>query len=142
MSSPGRAPWRPGDIPAVLVLNVLALVGVGACWFGSAQEVRFHDTLYWLQGAIVASVVAAVGNGVFLLAGMHRLRARRRALVEEWPRVPASRPAVREVAVVTAPRMTTYHRPTCLLVLGKQVRSGSASALARRHLAPCGMCRP
>ena len=54
-------PWRPGDTPAVLTLNVLAAVGVVVCWVGSATEIRFHDSLYWLQGAIVAGIAVVVG---------------------------------------------------------------------------------
>jgi hypothetical protein len=134
-------PWRPGDTPAVLALNVLAAAGVAACWFGSAREIHFHDTLYWLQGAIVAVIVAGVGDGLWLLAGMRRIRERRRVLIETWPRQPVVASTAEE-AVVTAPRMTTYHRPGCLLVLGKKVRSGSSGALAARQLTPCGMCRP
>jgi hypothetical protein len=135
-------PWKPGDTPAVLTLNAVAAVGVLVCWIGSATEVRFHDTLYWLQGAIVAALVASVGNGLWLVAGMRQLRARRRVLIETWPRQPAPTASVQEPDVVTAERMTTYHRPSCLLVAGKALRSGTRSALERRQKRPCGMCQP
>jgi hypothetical protein len=135
-------PWKPGDTPAVLTLNALAAVSVLVCWIGSATEVRFHDTLYWLQGAIVAALVASVANGLWLLAGMRQLRARRRLLIETWPRQPASVASTREPDVVTAERMTTYHRPSCLLVSGKALRSGTRAALEGRHKRPCGMCQP
>lgn len=135
-------PWKPGDTPAVLTLNALAAVGVVVCWVGSATEVRFHDTLYWLQGAIVAALVASVANGLWLVAGMRQLRARRRLLIETWPRASATVATTRELEVVTAERMTTYHRPSCLLVAGKALRSGTRAALERRHKRPCGMCQP
>src|SRR4051794_4282881 len=135
-------PWRPGDTPAVLTLNALAAVGVVVCWIGSATELRFHDTLYWLQGAIVAVLIASVANGLWLVAGMRQLRARRRVLIETWPRQASSPAKVREPEVVTAERMTTYHRPSCLLVAGKALRSGTRSALERRQKQPCGMCQP
>lgn len=139
--SQGTQLWQPGDTPAVLTVNALALVGVGVCWFGSAQEVRFHDTLYWLQGAIVAALVASVANGLWLMAAMRQVRARRRALIESWPRQALSSVS-QEPAVVTAARMTTYHRPSCLLVAGKALRSGTRSALERGQKRPCGMCQP
>ena len=134
--------WQPGDTPAVLALNALAAVGVVVCWVGSATEVRFHDTLYWLQGAIVAALVASVANGLWLVAGMRQLRARRRVLIETWPRVSSPVATTREPEVVTAERMTTYHRPSCLLVAGKAPRSGTRAALERTHKRPCGMCQP
>jgi len=100
--STGTQPWRPGDTPAVVTLNALAAVGVGVCWIGSATEIRFHDSLYWLQGAIVAALLASVANGLWLVAGMRQLRARRRALVEEWPRQPVSSLSAQQQDVVTA----------------------------------------
>ena len=143
MTRPARnQPWQPGDTPAVLSLNALAAVGVVVCWIGSATEVRFHDSLYWLQGAIVAVLVASVANGLWLVAGMRQLRARRRVLIETWPRQQPSSASPLEPRVVTVDRMTTYHRPSCLLVAGKALRSGTRAALERTHKRPCGMCQP
>jgi hypothetical protein len=140
--APRTKPWKPGDTPAVLTLNALAAMGVLVCWIGSATEVRFHDTLYWLQGAIVAALVASVANGLWLVAGMRQLRARRRVLIETWPRASSPAAITRELEVVTAERMTTYHRPNCLLVAGKALRTGTRSALERTKKRPCGMCQP
>jgi hypothetical protein len=144
VAAPSRpGPWIYGDRLAVLTLNVLAVVAVFVCWVGSATEVAFRDSLLWLQGAIVAVVVASVADAVWLLAGMRALRERRRALVLQWPAAAPGRVArSREDApdLVTGERMTAFHRPSCLLVRAKEVRQGSRRDFERERLTPCGMC--
>ena len=136
--------WTKGDLLAAGTVNALAFLGVLVCWIGSATEVRWHPGLYWLQGAIVAAVVAAVADASWLLSGMRQLRQRRRLLAQCWPAVTARVATTQDPlpggTFVTADRMTTYHKPSCLLVRGKQVREYSRDALGAQD--PCGMCAP
>ncbi|MFN2536657.1 MAG: hypothetical protein ABR549_00715 [Mycobacteriales bacterium] len=133
----GSSLWALGDRLAVATLNGLALLAVFGCWIGSATEVRFHDTLYWLQGGIVAVVVASVADALWLLAGLRQLRAGRRELARRWPAAATPRiPTQQHRTYVTTDRMTTYHDPKCLLVKGKSVREPSK----KDTRVPCGMC--
>jgi hypothetical protein len=150
MTSPARSPakewgpWAAGDVFAPAMVNGLALLGLIVTWWGAASEAHWHSGLFWLQGAIVAAVVASVANATFLLKGLRQLRERRRALVLCWPTLLerwSNGPRVATEGVfVTAPRMTTYHLPSCLLMQGKPLREDGRHDFERNAYSACGMC--
>jgi hypothetical protein len=138
-------PWIVGDRYAVVTVNVLAVIVVAACWLGVATEVHWRTELYWLQGAIVAAVVAAIADATWLLTGMRQLRGRRRQLVDFVPQLvgvaaPTVTTALSVGPLVTADRMSTYHARSCPLVQGKDVYEGPVEYMQRHGRYACGMC--
>lgn len=141
--TPTRAhgPWRLADHAALCSLNLVCAAGLLTCWIGAALRVHWHPQVRWLEGAIVAAVVAAAADSLWLLTAMKRIRERRielRLRIEGLP-ITESRNVDLE-AYVTAVRMTTYHLPSCVLVNGKRVRTASRVELERSHRGPCRMC--
>jgi hypothetical protein len=152
-------PWRHGDL---ILLSALATIGfwtIVAAWVGASGSTKVSTETIWLGAAIVAAVVAGFGNGLWLLAAHRAVRLRQRALTElaltMLPPDPAGSRAVQEIEVpvaavtfpsaselVSAPRMTHFHRPDCQLVAGKPVTARPERQHRRAGRTPCRICRP
>jgi hypothetical protein len=132
------------DHAGVVAVNVLCAVAVLACWVGAAVHETWHPQLKWVEGAIVAAVVASVADGLWLLQGMRQLRARRREVVvlgALWARPPAPPSTGDPTTYVAAPRMTVYHDPGCLMSARKaNLSAATAEEHARAGRTPCRMC--
>jgi hypothetical protein len=147
MRDPAR-PWHLGDRLAIGFLSLVGLGGIALSWWRVAGAADWSTQLAWVDVGVTALIVAAVADAGWLMAGQRALRRRKRALIRRIENAIADT-AMEEVAedaagglVCTAPRMTTYHRPDCLLVQGKPVHRGpiaEANAAGRR---PCRMCTP
>ncbi|MEW6471480.1 MAG: hypothetical protein AB1679_04340 [Actinomycetota bacterium] len=131
---------RPARVWLVVVTasaaGLLAVAAIGA----GAQD-RLDRQLAWLNLAIVASIVSAGAQLLFLLhgwrsvAGLRRVVVdRRRAAREDWVVYEPARPN----DLITVPGTPWWHRPSCLLVGDKPtVPAGRGSAQV-----PCPVCRP
>jgi hypothetical protein len=136
----GAGLWGRRDLVVLVMLYLIGAIGLVVAWRGSAAEANWRDDAKWLVTATGGVSLAGLGLMVWLVAGKLRIaaaqRAVRRGLVER--REERSVSAVVPVAeTVTAPAMRRYHRPTCLLMVGK-----AAVAADPALLKPCGVCEP
>lgn len=152
--APARAagppvPWRPAEAIWTTALNIVGAVVVFVGWLGVSGTARLSHQYGWTSVAVVGLVIAALGNGLWLLGGRRAVGVRRRRLLADPPRgavdvtsaaVATSPPA--DDRLVTAPAMTRYHRPGCILVRGKDVRPYEPARRGAPAARPCGMCRP
>ena len=151
MSSHARAsaPWHIGDRLSVLFLGLIGLGGIVFSWWMVAGTAETATQQRWIDVGVVALLLATVGDVVYLLAGRRSVRTRQRSLALRITRLAdagllADGDAAESGtgAVVTAPRMSRYHRGDCLLVRGKAVSRGTVAENERAGRRPCGVCTP
>ena len=143
--------WRAR---ARLALGAGWLVGglvVASGWWGVSGEATVGHQFHWLALAVIGVLVCLAAGAAWLFAGMRAVGGRIRAVVP----VPSEvRRPVRELRVVSdaaglpadtlvaAAGMRYFHRPSCTLARGKNVRPAERAEHAREGRAPCGVCRP
>jgi len=144
--STGDAPWTTHDLSALVVRLGLGIAVATVAWAGAAGSVDVGTQVRWADVSVAGVIIAGVGEAVFLVAGMRRVRARQDALVD---RALPVRPTLAidtvepDVALAMAtPLMTKYHRPTCPLVTGKPVSGASVDEQRSAGRAPCRVCEP
>jgi len=135
-------PWQPADHFAVIGTNLIGAVATLVCWIAAARQVRWQSQLSWLDGALTAVITVAVADVVWLISGMHRIRARRRLVVEGAGAAKVGEPTETTSAAgfVTSERMTLYHDPQCLLVQGKRTRPVIENEIRSADRQACRMC--
>lgn len=140
---------------------VLVAIGVAAMtigWIGISREVYpARQIPYLVSGGIFGLAMVFIGGVLIGLQDMRRhigRISRLERLVEDLHGVLLSRPDVPDAGttsptngspdtVAVLPTGTSYHRPDCALVTGKdEVRRVPAEAAERDGLAPCGLCEP
>ena len=142
----GAAPWGRRDLAVWALLTLAGCALLLVAWNGASNEVRFEDTMVWLQLSIWGVVVALLGDTFWFLAGRRSVRRLRRSLLEATR--PTTRPATAQAAAaagglaVAATGMKHYHRPGCQLAQGKAVDPAAVADHQSAGRVPCGMCRP
>lgn len=144
-------PWTRSHLTWLAAVQVLAGAVLTGAWFGASDELVFTRQIPHLDLAVVGTMVAGVVNVLWIAQGRSAVRRRKAAFLRRVALVlPATVPggetsepsadAMPTTAVVSAVRMTRYHRPDCPLVDGKEVQPLTAPEAADRR--PCGLCRP
>lgn len=162
-------PWTSDQFVWLLAMNTVGVTFVFTGWWIASGMGSAHDQLGWLDLSVLGLVVAGGANAWWLARG-RRVVSLGRAAVLPWPpdarsaHVSAdtgpgsnghsphptspypSNGARRRLSgvdgLVAGTRMSRYHRSSCLLVAGKQVRVGSRAEHERAGLAPCEVCAP
>jgi hypothetical protein len=151
MSSHARAsaPWHTGNRLSVLFLSLIGLGGIVFSWWMVAGTAETATQQRWIDVGVVALLLATVGDVVYLLAGRSSVRTRERSLALRMARLAdagllgdGDAAESGTGAVVTAPRMSRYHRSDCLLVRGKAVSRGTVAENESAGRRPCGVCMP
>jgi hypothetical protein len=142
--SPPSLPWRRGELLSAYGLVVGGAVLVLAAWWAASGTVRVSTQIAWLNVGAVGVVMAGCGVAIDLLTGRCAVGERRRRLL---PDLRATEPTVSlelidQDVLVTAARMTRYHRTSCPAVAGKPVRQAGEAVHQAAGLSPCGLCRP
>jgi hypothetical protein len=138
------SPWARRQFGALVGLNGAGLLLLVVAWHVTAHQALLGKQLGWLSVGVVAVLVAAAADVRWLAAGRHALLVRRREVLADQPAVAASSP--RSVTSTTdwvqVPGGTRAHRPGCLLIVGKDVRTVQPARLrkAGRRLRPCEVC--
>lgn len=133
------------DHASVLLVNAVGAAGLLCCWVGSATQTTWHTELPWLDGAITAAIVVVVSDAIWLMGGMKQVRSLRRDLILRVGTMTALpiRPAGPSTSrYVSAPRMSFYHEPSCLMVGNKPLTSVSAEEADSEGLRRCPVCLP
>jgi hypothetical protein len=134
----------PAERAARLVLtNVVSLLVLVAAAYEAHGAETTRVALAWFNAGLVALMVAAVTDGLWVLSGRRAVVLARVAVLPGPVTAPTrSREPATPSALVAGPRMTRYHRPSCPLVSGKTVRIQSKDAHERAGRRPCDTCEP
>lgn len=138
-------PWESSDAVALFAFQAVGIGMVLAAWYGSSVTTGPFDQVVWLIVGVLGSIVSAFGGLVWLLNGRRRVGERFWLVAGA---IPTGRPAELRSAQgdtglpVAIDGTSTYHRPSCLLVVGKTTRSMSESEHRGAGRAPCRMCSP
>lgn len=133
------------DHASVLLVNAIGAAGVLWCWVGSATQTTWHTELPWLDGAITAAIVVVVSDAIWLVGGMKQVKSLRRDVTLRagaMTALPVRRAGLATSRYVSAPRMSFYHEPSCLMVRNKPATSVSAEDAEVRGLRRCPVCMP
>jgi hypothetical protein len=143
------APWHAGNQLSLAFLSLLGLGGIVLSWWKVAGTAETVTQQGWVDVGVVALLLAATGDALFLLNGRRAVRTRQRALALRMAARTGGAAETDGVSadsvadmVVTAPRMSRYHRSDCLLVQGKTVSRGSVAENRLAGRCPCGVCTP
>jgi hypothetical protein len=143
------APWHAGNHLSLAFLSLLGLGGIVLSWWMVGGTAETATQQGWIDVGVVALLVAATGDALYLLNGRRAVHRGQRALALRLAALADGNAAADEVSpdsfagmVVTAPRMSRYHRSDCLLVRGKTVSRGSVAENRLAGRRPCGVCTP
>lgn len=141
-NGPPANPWRPGDVASMLVLNLVAAILIIAGFVmarSTADPGRVQIATNIASGGLL---VALAGNLVWLFGVLREVTGLRRSVLGVPPASPDRTPDIRAAPeqLVAGPSMTRYHRESCILVRGKEVKTASLSAHRRAGRLPCGVC--
>jgi hypothetical protein len=165
-------PWNPDHLVGLLVADGIGLVLVFVGWWEASGLGTAHSQLAWLNLSVIGLVAAGGANGWWLARGRRVVTLARAAVLPDPPEVGLSFPAGLAVSNGNAPGraqplrrqstrpagrsgvsgaggglvagsgMSFYHRASCLLVAGKQVRVAGRAAHEASGLRACEVCRP
>ena len=136
-------------------LGLLALFG--GWWGASGTPIVAKQVPYLASYGVLAVVLIAIGNRIFLIDDLRRDSGRLDRLedmVEELHAVLLTRSdAVPDAATATRARSngkpyravargTSYHRPDCTMVASKDTEQISNGEVVSRGLRPCRLCEP
>ena len=152
-AAPRVEPWRLGDLVMLYLVNAFGLVVAAVGWYGSSGTGRFERQAAWTNVAIAGTVILAIANTVWLMAGRRAVAGRYRrimtslaspplAAVTEHLRTVTSESPAGEGALVAMPSMRWYHRPGCLCATRKAVVPATRAAHEKAGRQPCGVCQP
>ncbi len=146
-------PWRRLDMVICGLIAAGGVAGLVACWFGATSEVVWREQTGWLIGSIFCTGLVILGGGLWLLIGLRRVRQGFRDLRRDQraafgltrarggvtdPALEPTTEALETEGLVTAGQMTRVHKPSCLLLRGKQAVPVPPAELA--NYGRCGVC--
>jgi hypothetical protein len=135
------------------LVNAFGLVVTAVGWYGSSGTGRFDRQAVWVNVAIAGTVILAIANTVWLMAGRRAVAGRYRTIMssvaslplagvtEHRRKVTPDSPAG-EGTLVATPSMRWYHRPGCLCATGKTVAPATRAAHEQAGRQPCWVCHP
>ena len=140
-------PWQRRNHIGFALCTALGAGLLAASYFGVAAEVQLKDQVFFVDLGIAGVLVGTVGGVRWLAAGLRAVRVRKAAAVAlvRSRFVPAQTAVTAGSAgsaegLVTAARMTRYHRPGCPLVAGKDVSAATSAEHSAAGRRPCGVC--
>ncbi len=143
-------PWRPGTSARWWVAQmVVAGVVIAAAWAAGGRG-SVQGQIPWLNVAVLAAVVSAVANGLWIVSARRAFGARRRLVLGALDVTvhdgldanpsPAGTPG--EESPVAVPGLQRYHRPGCPLVAGRTLVAATGPDHDAAGRVPCGWCTP
>jgi hypothetical protein len=122
----------------------VGLIFIG--WWGSSDTASLSRQVLWLNVGVAGAIVGSAGIMAWLLAGRRAVGKRRRRVLPDvavYETAVAASQDTPNDAVVAGPRMTRYHRASCMLVARKPaVRRVERKIGGTKAMRPCGVCRP
>jgi hypothetical protein len=134
--------WRSAHVRSVIVTDIAAVLVLAGAFVGSRRSSTLNDQIVWMNLAVLALVVYALSNGMFLFVGRKRAGARRRALLPDLDTGPTRTTPKRTGgdAWVWLPGTRRAHRPGCAFIAGKPVIDADDARIRAEHLQRCEVC--
>lgn len=135
-------PWSHDDRIQLVIGNALGAAMVFAGWWTVSDQVAPSDQLGWFNLSLTGLLVSGVANAIWLSRALRAVRTARRLVLinpSHLSRAKPCEPRDRPHDVVAVPGTSRYHRPDCLLVLGKTVEPACRTTSDR---VPCDVCMP
>jgi hypothetical protein len=145
------SPWNARQRLQLSVLLVVGVAGLVAGYGGTSGTLRLSHQVVWVDVAGAALLVSGAGVVLFLTAGRRAVGRRRLGLFGNVVDEPATASVAAAAApgtgpgaeLVSAARMTKYHRADCSFVAGKTgLVPGTAVNHEKVGRRPCGVCLP
>jgi hypothetical protein len=146
-AAPRTAPWDTRSVRLLLTFSVVAAALIMVAWSGSSQQATLKAQYAWLDLAMVALLLGAVGQVGWLMAARRSVLARQRAVLT--PILAAASGGSRTAPQahgaagsvwVQVPGTRRGHRAHCQLVVGKAVVPLTRADIADRDVLPCEVC--
>ena len=130
------------------------IVGLAVMWAGWNGAASYNDIRkqfpYLISGGLVGLALVVIGVGLMIIQSQRADRVQREANLHELRQIldrltalPSSNGAAAEAEtalVVAGPG--AYHRPTCKLVAGRDLRKMTIEQAEAANLEPCRTCAP
>jgi hypothetical protein len=144
------SPWIAEDLVRWATTTAVALAVIAVAGIAAHGQKLFHNQYVWGDLAVAGALVGFYANVIWLLRGRRSVGERMQTLLGDAPpsqvRTQAGPRAGEGHAVsleLVAPNgAKLFHRPECLLAVGREAFSASRSAHEAAGRAPCGVCRP
>ena len=131
---------------------LFCLAGLGVIWSGWNGAASYNDIRkqfpYLISGGIAGLALVIIGVGLMIIQSQRADRVQLeanlselRAILDRVTSGPAANGAGSDVATVVA-GPNAYHRPSCKLVAGRDLRKMTPEQAATAGLDPCRTCRP
>jgi hypothetical protein len=120
-------------------------------WWGTSGRATAGQQFRWVGVAVAGLIVCLAVSAAWVFTGMRAVGTRIRVVVPRPSDVPgpvvelravADSTGGRDDALVAAPGMRYFHRPSCRLAQGKAVRPAERAVHVREGRSACGVCRP
>jgi hypothetical protein len=154
-------PWSSDHLVGVMVVNGVGLILLIGGWWKASSISSAHSQLAWLNLSVLGLVLAGAANGLWLARVRRVVTLARSAALPFGPGQPfgpsvtAAQPALAGPKpgtaatnghgtgdLVSGPGMSFYHRPSCLMVAGKEIQAAARSRHERAGRRPCEVCWP
>ena len=141
-------PWSQSDARTAFVATMVGVVLLAWAWWGSSGTGKLDQQTMWGTVSVFALALIGMGNLFWLISGRRAIRRRCDALAEQIGQATfttaasAAPPSAGASVLVAVAGSDRYHRDTCLLVQGKDVRQVPERGRGRDRLRPCEMCEP
>ena len=138
-------PWASSDAVALFAFQSVGIGMVLAAWYGSSVTTGPFDQVVWLIVGVLGTIVSAFGGLVWLLNGRRRVGERFWLVAGAIPTGRSEDPRSTRALTglpVAIDGTSTYHHPSCLLVVGKSTRPMSEAEHRGAGRGPCRMCTP
>jgi len=129
------------------------VAGLGLIWAGWNGAATYNDIRkqfpYLISGGIAGLALVVIGVGLMVIQSQRADRVQLeanlielRAILERMTSVPRANGAEADPATFVVAGPNAYHRPSCKLVAGRDLRKLTPEQAAAAGLAPCRTCRP
>ena len=126
--------------------------GLGLIWAGWNGAATYNDIRkqfpYLISGGVGGLALVVIGVGLLIIQSQRADRVQLeanlvelRAILERMTGVPATNGAEADATLVVA-GPNAYHRPSCKLVAGRDLRKMTPEQAASAGLSPCRTCGP
>jgi hypothetical protein len=138
------SPWSSAAARRWIAVGLVGYVVAALGWWFASREAALTDQVGFAALGVGGCAVVAYANITWLLQGRFAIVARRERLLSDAipPAARLDRDGYGEDGVVAGPGLALFHRPSCVLVAGRDWPVLDRTKGTRGDRRPCGICRP
>jgi hypothetical protein len=129
------------------------VAGLAVIWAGWNGAASYNDIRkqfpYLISGGLAGLALVVIGVGLMIIQSQRADRVQLeanltelRAILDRMTGLPASNGAETSDSTLVVAGPGAYHRPSCKLVAGRDLRKMTVEAAAAAGLEPCRTCAP